>query len=1287
MAVEMKYIKHLIGVLGFKMLNGPKEIWEKQYENHENYRIQINFDKKIIIYEMDDKDKSISVCSKTTSNFSSIENFVVLECVDRLLEKGYKPNSIELEHSWPSGHGTSGRLDILVKKENNPYLMIECKNYGSEFEKEEKNMLTTKKINGGKEEVPKGQLFSYVVQEKTTEYLCLYTSRLKDQNIEYKNSIIPVDKEWSELSNQKEVFDYWNKNFKHNGIFENTIKPYNIECKSLIRSELLKITNEDSNRIFAQFLEILRHNAVSDKPNAFNKVLNLFICKIVDEDRNDDEELQFQWKDDSTYISLQSNLEDLYKKGMDKFLEIEVTDYSEADIESKLSLFDDSSKLEIKKIFQELRLQKNPEFAFKEVYNNESFEENAKVVKEVVELLQPYQFRYGHKQQFLGNFFELLLNTSIKQEAGQFFTPVPIAKFMISCLPIEGIIEHKIKKDKGEILPNVIDYACGSGHFITEWMDVVQSIINSYDTKPLKKSIKNTIEKWKQYEDDEWLQGEFEWAKDYVYGIEKDYRLVKTSKISTFLNGDGDANIIHADGLDKFNSVKYKGKLLSNSNINEKFDCVIANPPYSVSSFKQTLNCNEDDFELYDMLTPNSSEIECMFIERTKQLLREGGCASIILPASILTNTGLIYEKTREHILKNFYVKAICKMGSNTFMATDTNTIILFIEKRKESDYYIVENLVNGLFNTFKDFSYNGMTDMISKYINEYIDEILFEDYISLINHKPTEIMEESKYYKALEDLFKMSIEYKNLIKKSTFKNLNNLEKEKLIKNLFNDFIDKIEKRKLIFYLLTSNQKTLLIHTGEKQKEKEFLGYEFSSRRGYEGIHYYTDDNGNIESALYDEEELHENPLKVSYYINKSFNNEYPEIIDMLNENIKLSKTNRLLNFTKLPFELSISLTPNFDVKIESKFDKELLKDICFIQKGTSITEKQTIKGEIPVIAGGKNPAYYHNISNREKEIITISASGANAGYINYWEEPIFASDCTTIKSKNNSKVLTKYIYIVLKAYQKDIYMLQKGQGQPHVYPDDLGNIKMPVPPIDIQEEIINEYKDILNEIECKNEKIYNAQQEIIRIREEIFMGDYNKDKIKTIAKVSRGASPRPIKSYLTKQEDGVNWIKIGDVKVGEKYITKTKQKIKKEAINKSVFVKEGDFVISNSMSFGRPYILKTTGCIHDGWLLISDISESILNDYLYYILLSDNVQNQFKEKANGSTVENLNIERVEQVIIPIPLVEQQKSILQKIKIHVDKIEKMENEIKELIDKKSNIVSLCLNETMQYQYC
>lgn len=149
---------------------------------------------------------------------------------------------------------------------------------------------------------------------------------------------------------------------------------------------------------------------------------------------------------------------------------------------------------------------------------------------------------------------------------------------------------------------------------------------------------------------------------------------------------------------------------------------------------------------------------------------------------------------------------------------------------------------------------------------------------------------------------------------------------------------------------------------------------------------------------------------------------------------------------------------------------------------------------------------------------------------------------------------------------------------------------------------------------------------------------------------IVRGGSPRPIKQYITDDEEGINWIKIGDVEKGGKYISETKEKIKPEGEKKSRRVYPGDFLLTNSMSFGRPYISKIEGCIHDGWLLIHDL-KGFDQDYLYYLLSSDYLYGQFMQKASGSTVDNLNIDKVSSAIIPLPPLAEQKRIAERIEM------------------------------------
>jgi len=155
--------------------------------------------------------------------------------------------------------------------------------------------------------------------------------------------------------------------------------------------------------------------------------------------------------------------------------------------------------------------------------------------------------------------------------------------------------------------------------------------------------------------------------------------------------------------------------------------------------------------------------------------------------------------------------------------------------------------------------------------------------------------------------------------------------------------------------------------------------------------------------------------------------------------------------------------------------------------------------------------------------------------------------------------------------------------------------------------------------------------------------------KLGNVCTIARGGSPRPIKEYITTAEDGVNWIKIGDTEKNGKYICATAEKIKPSGVSKSRMVHAGDFLLTNSMSFGRPYILKVDGCIHDGWLVISQSTEIFDQDYLYWLLSSNYAYMQFCGKVSGAVVKNLNSDKVANSVFPLPPLAEQKRIVAKL--------------------------------------
>lgn len=1074
MKLSVDNIRILLKTMGYCPEDGVDNIFYKSYPQH-GYTIRVDFNTSRIEYrEKEIKPEDGIRCGDlTTSNFENSENFVVLECVNRLLEKGYAPNNLYLEYKFPLGRNEKGKLDILVfDNDGRAYLMIECKTWGPEFTKEEQKM-----------QKDGGQLFSYYVQDKATKYLCLYTSRYTDNSIEYKNNIIKVDVAWSELTNQKEIHDHWNKNTKDNGIFEEWTNAYDVETKALIRSRLLPLTKDDSGRIFNQFAEILRHNVVSDKPNAFNKILNLFICKIIDEDKNDNEQVEFQWLENDTDESLQIRLNDLYKQGMHRFLDINVTDFSDRDIANTLAnIGDNNTQKSIRDMLVKLRLQKNPEFAFIEVYDDTSFKLNARVVREVVELLQPYQFRYGHKQQFLGDFFELLLNTSIKQEAGQYFTPVPITRYIVSSLPIKEMIEHKLKVNDSEMLPAVIDFACGTGHFLTEYMDKVQSIIEGeIDIKNAKPIARKKLQGWIDYD-------KFGWAGDFVYGIDADYRLVKSSKVSSFLNGDGEAKIIRANGLDHFGKSKeYKGKLKCTSNEDNKdncqFDILIANPPYSVNSFKSTINNGEESFELFNRFTDKSSEIECLFIERMKQLLKIGGYAAIILPTTVLSNSG-IYIATRELLLKYFKIVGITEFGTKTFMATNSNTITLFLERRPNTDHKCVQNAINSFFDKPKDITVLGIEKAFTKYVSNVYEEISLEDYISFINKAPNDEMKEQELYKDYKKWFEAQNFLRKLKENKTFKQKSKEEQDEIIDSLFYEKVFEFEKDRIMYFLLAYDQRLVVTKASQKKIEKKILGYEFSNRRGHEGIKMLKSG-----TMLYDPDNQF-NSEKLNYYIYNAFLGNNTDISADLSSVVTSSNLIDLINYKAVIFEKTININATKKITLLSKYKSYPLDTIAKFQDGLWTGEKgpliltkvlrntnfKGITGKLDFTDIAEIDVEVNQLETRTLAFgdILLEKSGGSptqpVGRVRLFDvkgdvKYSYSNFCSRIRVFNE-EFDSSYIWVMLNEF----YMLggtiplQNGVRLLNLKMPEYKKIRIPKPPIDIQQKIAAEVLRIYGE-------------------------------------------------------------------------------------------------------------------------------------------------------------------------------------------------------------------------------
>ena len=244
--------------------------------------------------------------------------------------------------------------------------------------------------------------------------------------------------------------------------------------------------------------------------------------------------------------------------------------------------------------------------------------------------------------------------------------------------------------------------------------------------------------------------------------------------------------------------------------------------------------------------------------------------------------------------------------------------------------------------------------------------------------------------------------------------------------------------------------------------------------------------------------------------------------------------------------------------------------------------------------------------------------------------------------------VIPDFIFYLIQDELDRIHSSITGSTVKHLSSRELEGARIPVPPLEVQREIVR-VLDQFTQLEAELE----AELEARRTQYDFFAGALldeasgeRRVRLGDVATIVRGASPRPIQSFISTDPDAVPWIKIGDVPAGGKFITGTAQRVSPAGAAKSRRVRPGDFVLSNSMSFGRPYISKIDGYIHDGWLAISDFTDVFVPDYLYYLLRSAPVQAEFERRAGAGTVKNLNADIVKSVEVPLPARGEQERVV-----------------------------------------
>ncbi|EBI2414325.1 N-6 DNA methylase [Campylobacter coli] len=1057
-------LKQVLENLGFKNKN------ENYVKTINNYTLLIDYKNQSINYP-----KEIKIHDKTTSNFSHPENFVVFECVHRLLEKGYKAEHLELEPKWNLGRDKKGgKADILVKdNENNPYLIIECKTTDS------KNSEFIKEWNRMQEDG--GQLFSYFQQEKGVKYLCLYTSDFSDK-LEYKNYIIQAydneeylkEKElqnsYKKSNNNIELFKTWKESYElqyfKQGIFEENVNAYKI-LEITPTFDNLKELKEESK--YHEFAKILRKHNISGKENAFDKLVNIFLCKIYDETFNKNN-LKFGYFGvmADTYANMQDRLMWLYKEAMKEFLGEKITFVSNEDIEKDFKQLKIKTLKEVMQNYiKELKFYSNNDFAFLEVHNKELFLKNALVLKEIVELFANYKLTQNSTNQFLGNLFELFLQKGMKQDEGQFFTPIQICEFIMYSLPLQEMLSKNSKALR------VIDYACGAGHFLNTYANELKRYLTEDE---LKEHYKN------------------------IYGIEKEYRLSKVSKVSSAMYGQNEINILYADALASFelaNTNNLEGEKAKPQIESNSFDLLIANPPYSVKGFLETLSDkSKNTYKLFndDINIETNNSIECFFCERANQILNDNAKAAIILPSSIL-NKDSIYKNTREILFQNFDFIAIVELGNQTFGATGTNTIILFLRKKEtfkqenhliSQDYSLIKERIEA--ENLKDNE-----NFYQNYLSAYCDFRKFDKelYSNFLNGNLDSKLAELEAFKDYRNAFRQTSDYKKLKESKFYKE--SKDKQDLEDKAFLAYAQAIEKDKLLYFSLSLNQEVLIIKSPSDIKEqKKFLGYEWSNRKGDEGLKELHEP---YLSPLF-ERGNPQNETKLNTLIYKSFLN---TPLDVIPQELQIYATKArlvdMMDFEKVEFNKAISLNVKSRDELNpfknSKYELVRLGEVCDLFNGyafkkTDYVEKSNTllirmgnirpNGEfdaehkIQYLPDNFNNKYKDYLLNDGDVIIAMTDMG-NA--MNILGVP------TIVKNKNNrnfllnqrvgklfnfsEKIIVQYLKYALSSNEVKKQFKLQGYGglQINLGKTQILSTKIPLPPLEIQKQIVAECEKV----------------------------------------------------------------------------------------------------------------------------------------------------------------------------------------------------------------------------------
>jgi len=632
--------------------DNEKNIIKEYIENSKIRAVEtIDFDKRTIRYSSEITGKNITTLK---GDEEIVRAFIITKLVNEL---GYPLERIEIEHEYKAGRPNTNVsiIDLVVRdKNNNAFLFIELKS--------PKDYTTC-----DKDQMIEEQLFKVAGMEekegRAVKYLVLYTIDILDDEIQ-DECIIIDNKKFNSFSEWEKRRDYLTEIPRKYGRAQKTpyIKGSKKDLETKFNKEFLDNLREDLHNV-------LWGGGGTDDNDVFSSLTNLILAKIQDEDE----------KSDGDIYDFQS-------------LTFEKSEDDDEGYESLETLYNRINELYRRALIEKLNITDPEQLEKSYVVDTNKF--SLSKVKYTVQALEKYSFVDGKNslsgKDILGDFFEGIIRAGFKQSKGQFFTHINIVRFMLWAIQADRLAIQKINKYKE--LPYMIDPSAGSGTFLIEYMKfITENIKHRFRHKlDTNRAVRDKVEA-------DWFYPEHrenKWAREYIYGCELNFNLGTSTKVNMILHGDGSSNIFvgaqKGDGLLPFNEytkpagVNVLNKEFNDSNygkiVNEQFDIILTNPPFSVDLDNEIKKKIKKSFIYGD-----KKNSENLFIERYYQLLKENGRLGVILPESVFDTTENKY--IRLFIYKYFNIKAVVSLPQLAFAPyTTTKTSILFAQKKTKEE-------------------------------------------------------------------------------------------------------------------------------------------------------------------------------------------------------------------------------------------------------------------------------------------------------------------------------------------------------------------------------------------------------------------------------------------------------------------------------------------------------------------------------------------------------------------------------------------------------------------------